>query len=121
MRGSKYSFANSNRLQQRLSELDIAYLHAKELAPPKEMRQIQTDADKQQRILKSERSLLSSQFVDRYRQEILLDDAVTALYEEIKEHDNACLFCVESEANACHRSLIAEKFAEKFGVEVKDI
>ncbi len=38
MRGSKYAFVNSSSLQKRLGELDIQYLHLKDLAPDHEIR-----------------------------------------------------------------------------------
>jgi uncharacterized protein (DUF488 family) len=37
VRGSKYSFVNSNRLQQKLQDIDIKYAHIIELAPTKEI------------------------------------------------------------------------------------
>jgi len=40
VRGSDYTFANSTRLQQRLAELNIRYIHLKRLAPSQEVRPI---------------------------------------------------------------------------------
>ncbi len=121
MRGKKYSFVNSKALQLHLSEHGIHYLHVKALAPPKEMRQIQSEADKKARVLKSERSALSPVFVSEYKQEILLDDVVAKLYGNISGYESACLFCVESEAEACHRSLIAEVLVKKYEVEIRNL
>jgi uncharacterized protein (DUF488 family) len=45
MRGSKYAFVNSSRLQAKLRELGIRYLHVKELAPSKQNREVQRVAD----------------------------------------------------------------------------
>ena len=47
VRGSKYAFVNSKRLQARLFELQIEYLHILELAPTKEIRKIQHETDKE--------------------------------------------------------------------------
>ena len=46
VRGATYAFANSQRLQVRLAELGIRYLHRKDLAPTKAMREVQAEADK---------------------------------------------------------------------------
>ena len=45
VRGSKYAFLNSTRLQERLGALGIRYLHLKELAPTAEIRAIQKAKD----------------------------------------------------------------------------
>jgi uncharacterized protein (DUF488 family) len=47
VRGSKYAFVNSNRLQQRLHELDVKYGHVLELAPNTEIRELQKEVDAQ--------------------------------------------------------------------------
>ena len=41
VRGSQYAFANSNRLQNKLSELGINYIHLPDLSPSDEIRAIQ--------------------------------------------------------------------------------
>ncbi len=46
VRGSEYAFANRARLEKRLAELGIRYLHFRELAPTPALRQRQYDADK---------------------------------------------------------------------------
>ena len=45
VRGAAYAFANSQRLQARLAELGIRYLHRLDLAPPTTVRQQQAAAD----------------------------------------------------------------------------
>ena len=40
VRGAKYSFVNSNRLQEKLNELDIKYGHVINLAPTSEIRDL---------------------------------------------------------------------------------
>ena len=45
VRGSDYSWANSRRLQDMLSEAGIEYRHHKELAPTTELRQLQYRED----------------------------------------------------------------------------
>ena len=46
VRGATYAFANSARLQARLSELGIRYLYRKDLGPTKTVRDKQAAADK---------------------------------------------------------------------------
>lgn len=49
VRGAKYSFVNSKRLQHKLSELGVQYLHIVDLAPTKEIRTLQRiDDEKKQ-------------------------------------------------------------------------
>ena len=58
VRGADYAFANSARLQKRLGELGIRYLHYRELAATPALRQRQTEADKAEGTTKSKRSAL---------------------------------------------------------------
>ena len=64
VRGSKYRFVNSIRLQQRLRELNIRYIHIKELAPSKEIRDLQRKTDHQKSETKKTRDRLGKAFKD---------------------------------------------------------
>ena len=55
VRGAKYSFVNSQRLQAKLAELGIAYVHHKDLAPTKQIRDVQHATDKSAHIAKRKR------------------------------------------------------------------
>lgn len=57
MRGAHYAFANRARLQKRLSELGIRYLHFRDLAPTPTLRRQQDEADKAQGTSKRTRGL----------------------------------------------------------------
>ena len=46
LRGATYAFANSQRLQERLAELGIRYIHRKDLAPTRAARDRQAQTDK---------------------------------------------------------------------------
>ncbi len=63
VRGSKYSFVNSNKLQQRLNELTIRYGHIVNLAPTEEIRNLQKESDFLKGEKKSERAHLSETFI----------------------------------------------------------
>lgn len=58
VRGATYAFANSQRLQARLADLNIHYLHQKALAPTVEIRRMQDEADKASKTPKRKRTTL---------------------------------------------------------------
>lgn len=122
LRGSTYAFANSRRLQEQLAEMGIRYLHRKDLAPTKALRQRQKEADEADGVAKRKRTALSPAFVDAFREEILATFEPASLLAELEEDARVvALFCVEREPTACHRLLVAEKMQEEFGVEVEHI
>lgn len=71
VRGSQYAFVNSNRLQQKLNELDIKYGHVIDLAPTTEIRDLQKEADEQKGELKRDRNKLGQVFTIAYKDRIL--------------------------------------------------
>ena len=62
VRGSEYAFVNSTRLQNKLAEIGIRYVHELDLAPTAEIRQVQRDADASSATSKRDRSRLSPEF-----------------------------------------------------------
>jgi uncharacterized protein (DUF488 family) len=119
VRGSDYAFVNSARLQRRLAELGIRYLHFREVAPSPALRQRQAEADEAQGIPKRQRRVLGDLFITGYREECLgRFDSRQFLAQLGAEAKVVALFCVEREPAACHRSLLAEKLREDLGVEV---
>lgn len=122
VRGAKYAFANSQRIQARLAELDIRYLHFKALAPTPAVRQIQNDADKTSKISKRKRAALGEVFVEAYQSNILEPfDPRTLTAELPPQAKTIALFCVEREPAACHRSLVAEKLHQTFGWPIEHL
>jgi uncharacterized protein (DUF488 family) len=105
VRGSEYSWANSQRVQAALADAGIGYEHHPELAPTTELRQLQYAEDARQGVGKRSRSVLAPEYVERYTREILDQVDLTALVERLP----AALFCVERDPEACHRSLVAER------------
>ena len=122
VRGSEYAFVNSQRLQNRLAEMGIRYTYLKDLAPTKEIRDKQKEADKQAGIQKKDRTRLGDVFVDGYKKHIVDYDFDT-LVEKLKEMgaDKVVFFCVETSPFACHRSIVAEKLNKQFGYLVKHL
>ena len=118
VRGSQYAFVNSQRLQQRLADLGIAYRHAKELAPGEVVRQVQAKADKASKIAKRQRTGLDPAFIDAYYETVLTDFSPQAFLATLSpDVKTIAFFCVERAPEACHRSLVAQTFAD-LGLEV---
>lgn len=118
MRGREYAFANSLRLQARLDEMGIAYRHLPELAPTQAMLQAQAASDKAHHIARRKRTELDPAFVAAYRAEILSHFSAQAFLDELPAGvQNVVFFCVEATPDACHRSLVAQAFAD-LGLEV---
>jgi len=116
VRGAEYAFVNSARLQKRLAELGIRYLHFRDLAPSPAVRQAQFEADKKQGIAKRKRSVLGESFIAAYRQERLSAFDSRKFIEELgTEAQRVALFCVEREPAACHRSLLAARLQHDLG------
>src|SRR3954447_18975425 len=120
VRGSDYAWANSKRLQAALGEAGIGYNHLPELAPTTEMRRLQYAEDARRGEGKRSRTVLAPEYVRRYTAEILDPIGVEDLVRSLKG-STAALLCVERDAEACHRSLIARRMAQEYGLEVEDL
>ena len=122
LRGSTYAFANSMRLQARLSELGIRYIYRKDLGPTKTVRDKQAAADKASKTAKRKRTTLGEAFIEAYQTECLAEFEPQTLLDELESDAKVvALFCVETAPAACHRSLVADKLAKTLDVEVEDI
>ncbi len=122
VRGATYAFANSKRLQARLAELDIRYIHRKDLGPTKVVREKQAAADKATKTAKRKRTELGEAFIKAYHTECLTAFDPQSLIEALESDAQiVALFCVETAPEACHRSLVADKLAKTFNLEVEDI
>jgi uncharacterized protein (DUF488 family) len=121
VRGREYAWANSRRLQSALADASIGYSHHRELAPSTELRRLQYREDDRLGEGKRSRTVLAPEYRRRYVHEILdrvdLDAFVTGLPCERA----SALLCVERDARACHRSLIAERLADEHGASVVDL
>lgn len=110
VRGSEYAWANSLRLQQRLSRLDVQYEHRLDLSPSNAVREVQARADAASGTAKRQRTGLGQEFVAAYMAEVLATfDAREFLQEHRFADGPLCLFCVERLPEACHRSLLADR------------
>lgn len=120
VRGAKYSFVNSNRLQQKLNELEIKYGYIQELAPTTEIRELQKEVDQQRGELKRERQELGKVFVIEYKNKVLKNYDFEKLFQNLEEIDasRVAFFCVEEHPEACHRSIVADKLLNTFNKRI---
>ncbi len=121
VRGTEYAWANSQRLQVSLAAAGIAYRHHRELAPTTELRQLQYAEDARQGVGKRARRELAASYVGRYTAEILDHADLESIMSMLPSTGAAAVFCVERDAAACHRSLIAQRLAEQHGVTVRHL
>jgi uncharacterized protein (DUF488 family) len=117
VRGSEYAWANARRLEAALAEAGIGYSHLPELAPTTEMRQLQYREDERRGEGKRSRTELAPEYVRRYTEQVLDRVDLEPIVNWVGSK-RAALLCVEKDAEACHRSLIAARLQRKFGFEV---
>ena len=118
VRGPEYAWANSRRLQDALAGAGIEYEHCKELAPTTELRRLQYEEDARQGVGKRSRVELANEYRRRYLEEILDHVDLGALVADLPDGHVTALLCVERDPEACHRSLIAERMADRHGAAV---
>lgn len=118
VRGPLYAWANARRLQALLADAHIGYEHHPELAPTTELRHLQYRDDDRQGVGKRSRVRLAPEYVRAYTEEILDHAPLEPLVERLPVHGIGALLCVEATAQACHRSLVAERLADRFGFDV---
>ncbi len=116
VRGKRYAFVNSSRLQERLRAMGISYIYIPALAPTPGIRQLQKNADRLNREQNTSRQTLSRTFRNAYRKKILAHFEVEPFIQTLKNSNarRIALFCVEERPDACHRSLVGQKL-EKNG------
>jgi uncharacterized protein (DUF488 family) len=120
VRGSEYVWANAKRIEAELRGAGIVYQHVPELAPTTAMREAQYDADSAKGEGKRSRTVLSQAYVERYTDEILDHADLDGLVRFIGRSTPA-LFCVEREAAACHRSLVAARLARDYDFRIVNL
>lgn len=121
VRGPEYAWANAQRLQALLADAGIGYEHHPELAPDTELRHLQYREDDRQGVGKRSRVRLAPEYVRAYTEEILDLVPLEPFVRRLPVHGIGALLCVEASAQACHRSLVAGRLADRFGYEVIDL
>jgi uncharacterized protein (DUF488 family) len=120
VRGAQYSWANAHRLEDSLRDAGIGYQHLPELAPTTAMREAQYAADEAQGIGKRNRTTLAPAYVEQYTEQILEPADLDPLVRFVGR-STPVLFCVERDAAACHRSLIAARLGRDYGARVTNL
>lgn len=121
VRGPKYAWANSRRLQASLADAQIAYEHHRDLAPTTELRQLQYAEDARQGVGKRSRRELATEYIHRYTTEILDRADLTPIVKALSRAGTAALLCVERDPDACHRSLIAQRLNDHHRVTTANL
>ena len=121
VRGAQYAWANSLRLQAAMKRAQIEYRHLPELAPTTELRHLQYREDGRQGVGKRTRVALADEYRHRYLSEVLDRVDLQTVLESFPDEAVSALLCVERDARACHRSLVAERLHEQFGVPVVNL
>ncbi|WP_436502247.1 DUF488 family protein, N3 subclade [Actinokineospora sp. HUAS TT18] len=121
VRGPEYAWANSVRLQAALAQAQIAYEHHPELAPTTELRQLQYAEDGRLGVGKRSRLELAAEYTSRYTAEILDRADLASIVSALPGSGTAALFCVERDPEACHRSLIAQRLAQRHNVTIEHL
>jgi uncharacterized protein (DUF488 family) len=120
VRGSEYAWANAARLQAALAEAGVGYTHLKELAPTTAMRELQYREDDRRGEGKRSRTVLAPEYARLYKEQILDPVDLGPIVNWIGA-GTAALLCVERDAEACHRSLIAARLQSEWGFEVEHL
>lgn len=121
VRGPQYAWANSLRLQAALQKAQIGYRHLPELAPTTELRHLQYREDERRGVGKRTRVELADEYRRRYLSEVLDRVDLQAMLESFPGEAVSALLCVGRDARACHRSLVAERLHDRFGVPVVNL
>jgi uncharacterized protein (DUF488 family) len=121
VRGPQYAWANSLRLQAALKQAGISYQHRPELAPTTELRHLQYREDDRLGVGKRSRIELAEEYRSGYLHQILERVDLSAVLESLPDERASALLCVELDARACHRSLIAARLHAQFGVPVVNL
>ena len=100
------------------ADADIEYRHHKELAPTTELRQLQYREDDRRGVGKRSRTQLAREYRERYVAEILDRADLDAVIAELPNERRPARMCVEHDPEACHRSLIAERLAADYGIDM---
>jgi uncharacterized protein (DUF488 family) len=123
VRGSEYAFVNSNYLQSKLAELDIKYGHILDLAPTTEIREHQKAEDIKQGEHKRDRNKLGLVFAAEFKSKILDKFDFDTFIEQLEDAgaNRIALFCVEGNAEACHRSIVANELNKRYKLEIQHL
>ena len=122
VRGREYAWANAKRLQAALEQAGVGYEHHPELAPTTELRQLQYAEDDRLGVGKRSRTRAGAR-VPRalHRRDPRQGRPLRRGRASYPPTAAGALLCVERDPEACHRSLIAERLAAEYDVEISHL
>ena len=103
VRGHQYTFVNAKRIEARLDEMGIPYVHRLDLAPSFDIVKAQGEADRETHTKRRDRTTMSPALRDAYTRQCLDSLDARRLIEDLG-NPGSILFCVEREPQGCHRS-----------------
>ena len=119
VRGHEYAWANKERLIALMDGAGIQYLHERDLATPNAIRKSQYQADAAEHTTQRHRQHVSSAFRQAYGEQVLDVFDFEALRTSLPGNvSSIALMCVETEPEACHRSLVASEMHHRWGLPV---
>jgi uncharacterized protein (DUF488 family) len=122
VRGAQYAYANSTRLQQRLAQMGIRYIHMLTLAPTNEIRSLQNQADERLGVAKRARQAVNADFARAYQTQVLSPAALDEFLRQVGPDARVvALFCVERLPQACHRSILAHELEYRYHIPVEHL
>ena len=104
-----------------LADAGIGYEHLPELAPTTELRHLQYAEDARVGVGKRSRERLADEYVSRFTAERLDQVDLGPIVASMPAEGAVALLCVERDPEACHRSLVADRLAERFGLTVEHL
>ncbi len=122
VRGSEYAWANSVRLQEALAERRHRLPPPRRSwRPPRSCAGSSTARTRGSASASERVRELAPEYRRRYTKEILDRVDLAPIVESLPADAATALLCVERDAEACHRSLIAERMAAEHGVSVRHL
>ena len=119
VRGHEYAWANKERLMASMEAGGIQYLHMRDLATPEAIRKSQHAIDAEEHATQRSRTHLSIAFRQAYGEQVIdrfdFESFRAALPSDVQ---TIALMCVETEPDACHRSLVASEMHQRWGLPV---
>jgi hypothetical protein len=70
---------------------------------------------------KRSRAQLAPEYVSRFTSERLDQVDLAPIVESMPSDGTVALLCVERDPEACHRSLVAERIADRFGLQLQHL
>lgn len=104
---SRNAAFTQSRLQPYLEEHGIRYVHFEELGVPRELRE------------SYRKGLERTKYFTRYRKHLDGKQAALDSLAKLMNDSICCLLCLESKAEDCHRSVLADVLASRNGKDVE--